>query len=85
MCATAAAEGETTITNASREPEIIALGDFLNRMGAHVRGIGTSTIRIRGKRQLFGGHGVVLSRVNVRQARYAADVKSLIYALPMIA
>jgi UDP-N-acetylglucosamine 1-carboxyvinyltransferase len=60
MMAATLAEGETTITNASREPEIIALGDFLNRMGAHVRGTGTSTIRIRGKRQLFGGHGVVV-------------------------
>ncbi len=60
MMAATLAEGETTIINASREPEIIALGDFLNRMGAHVRGIGTSTIRIRGKRQLFGGHGVVV-------------------------
>ncbi len=60
MMAATLAEGETTIVNASREPEIIALGDFLNRMGAHVRGIGTSMIRIRGKRQLFGGHGVVI-------------------------
>lgn len=60
MMAATLAEGETTIINASREPEIVALGDFLNRMGAHVRGIGTSTIRIRGKRQLFGGHGVVV-------------------------
>jgi UDP-N-acetylglucosamine 1-carboxyvinyltransferase len=60
MMAATLAEGDTTIINASREPEIIALGDFLNRMGAHVRGIGTSTIRVRGKRQLFGGHGVVV-------------------------
>lgn len=60
MMAATLAEGETTIINASCEPEIIALGDFLNRMGAHVRGIGTSVIRIKGKRQLFGGHGVVV-------------------------
>lgn len=61
MMAATLAEGDTTIINASPEPEVIALGDYLNRMGAHVRGIGTSTIRIRGKRQLFGGHGVVMS------------------------
>jgi len=61
MMAATLAEGDTTIINASPEPEVIALGDFLNRMGAHVRGIGTSVIRIRGQRQLFGGHGVVVS------------------------
>ncbi len=60
MMAACLAEGDTTIINAAPEPEVAALGDFLNRMGAHVRGIGTQTIRIRGRRQLFGGHGVVI-------------------------
>ncbi len=75
MMAATLAEGDTTIINASPEPEVIALGDFLNRMGAYVRGIGTSTIRVRGKRQLFGGHGVVMSdRLEAGTFAFAAAI-----------
>jgi UDP-N-acetylglucosamine 1-carboxyvinyltransferase len=42
------AKGETVIENAAREPEITDLTAFLNRMGAHILGAGTSTIRIEG-------------------------------------
>ena len=42
------AEGFTTITNAAREPEIVDLGNFLNCMGAKVRGMGGSVIKIEG-------------------------------------
>lgn len=46
------AEGPTVITNAAMEPEVIALADFLNRMGAKVEGAGTSTITIQGAKTL---------------------------------
>lgn len=75
MMAATLAEGDTTIINASPEPEVSALGDFLNRMGAHVRGIGTSVIRIRGKRQLFGGHEVVMTdRLEAGTFAFAAAI-----------
>ena len=46
------AEGETVITNAAMEPEIVDLQDFLNRMGAKVEGAGTTAIRITGVKNL---------------------------------
>ena len=46
------AEGVTTINNAAREPEIIDLQNFLNKMGAKVQGAGTNTIQITGVKQL---------------------------------
>ena len=46
------AEGETVITNAAMEPEIVDLQNFLNRMGANVEGAGTTVIRIRGVKNL---------------------------------
>ena len=45
------AKGETVIENAAREPEIVDLAAFLNRMGANVVGAGTSTIRVEGVRR----------------------------------
>lgn len=44
--------GTTTITNAAREPEIIDLQNFLNKMGAKIRGAGTSKIEIEGVKKL---------------------------------
>lgn len=46
------AEGKTTITNAAREPEIIDLQNFLNKMGAKVKGAGTDEIEIEGVKKL---------------------------------
>jgi UDP-N-acetylglucosamine 1-carboxyvinyltransferase len=50
MTAAVLAEGETTIDNAAREPEIIDLCEFLVKMGAKIEGIGTSQLRINGVR-----------------------------------
>ena len=50
LTAAVLAKGETVIENAAREPEIRDLTAFLNRMGAHILGSGTSTIRIEGVR-----------------------------------
>ena len=46
------AEGKTTITNAAREPEIIDLQNFLNKMGANIIGAGTNEIQITGVKKL---------------------------------
>ena len=40
------AEGNTVIENAAKEPEIVDLASYLNRMGAKIRGAGTSILRI---------------------------------------
>lgn len=52
MCAAVLAKGTTVIENAAREPEITDLAAFLDRMGAHVLGAGTSTIEIDGVEHL---------------------------------
>jgi UDP-N-acetylglucosamine 1-carboxyvinyltransferase len=52
LTAAVLAEGATVIENAAREPEITDLSAFLNRMGAHVVGAGTSTIEVRGVAEL---------------------------------
>ncbi|MSO37323.1 MAG: UDP-N-acetylglucosamine 1-carboxyvinyltransferase, partial [Acidimicrobiia bacterium] len=52
LTAAVLAKGETVIENAAREPEITDLGAFLNRMGAHVLGAGTSTITVEGVDEL---------------------------------
>lgn len=48
LMAAVTAEGRTIIENAAREPEIVQLGEFLNAMGARIRGLGTSDIIIDG-------------------------------------
>ena len=52
MLAAALAEGETILENASVEPEVVDFGVFLNKMGADIRGLGTSTLFITGARRL---------------------------------
>jgi UDP-N-acetylglucosamine 1-carboxyvinyltransferase len=54
------AEGETIIENAAREPEVVDLADFLNAMGAKIRGAGTDTIVIQGVERLTGASYDVL-------------------------
>ena len=49
------ASGRTIIENAAREPHIVDLANFLNSMGADVRGAGTDTIKINGVEKLHGG------------------------------
>ena len=55
MIAATKAQGKTTIENAAREPHIVDLANFLNSMGADVRGAGTDTIKIYGVEKLHGG------------------------------
>ena len=49
------AKGTTTIENAAKEPHIVDLANFLNAMGAKIRGAGTDTIKIKGVSSLHGG------------------------------
>lgn len=49
------AEGVTTLRNCAMEPEIKALADYLNSVGARIEGAGTPTIRIEGVKELKGG------------------------------
>ena len=55
MMAAVMAEGNTVIENAAKEPHIVDLANFLNSMGANVRGAGTDTIKIQGVKRLTGG------------------------------
>ena len=55
MIAAVLAEGRTVIENAAREPHIVDLANFLNSMGADIRGAGTDTIKINGVKVLHGG------------------------------
>jgi len=52
MMAAALAKGESVLENAAREPEIVDLADYLNRMGAKIEGAGTDTIRVLGVNEL---------------------------------
>lgn len=54
MLAAVLAEGRTIIENVAKEPHIVDVANFLNSMGANIRGAGTDTIRIRGVRRLHG-------------------------------
>ncbi len=54
MMAAALADGKTTIENAAKEPHIVDVANFLNSMGANIKGAGTDVIRIRGVKELHG-------------------------------
>ncbi|MFR8549302.1 MAG: UDP-N-acetylglucosamine 1-carboxyvinyltransferase, partial [Lachnospiraceae bacterium] len=54
MMAAAMAEGYTVIENCAREPHVVDVANFLNSMGANIKGAGTDVIRIRGVQKLHG-------------------------------
>ena len=54
MMAAAMAEGKTIIENAAKEPHVVDIANFLNSMGANIKGAGTDVIRIRGVEKLHG-------------------------------
>lgn len=75
MMAAATAVGTTTIENAAKEPEIVDLANFLNAMGAKVRGAGTGVIRIEGVERLSGvEHAVIPDRVEAGTYMIAAAI-----------
>ena len=64
MMAACLADGVTVMENCAREPEIVDLADFLNKMGAKVEGAGTDTITITGVPSMHGcSHRVIADRV----------------------
>lgn len=54
------AQGRTIIENAAREPHIVDLANFLNSMGADIRGAGTDTVKINGVEKLHGGSYMII-------------------------
>lgn len=60
MLTAVSAEGYTQIHNAAKEPHIVDLANFLNSMGASVKGAGTDVIRIRGGRHLHGTNYTII-------------------------
>lgn len=75
MMAAVLAEGITTIENVAREPEIVDLANFLNKMGAKVQGAGTDIIKIKGVDKLQGtDHYVIPDRIEAGTFMVAAAV-----------
>jgi len=75
MMAAVLAEGQTVIENAAEEPEITDLANFLNKMGADIKGAGTDTIKINGVKKLRGAiHPVIPDRIEAGTYMIAAAI-----------
>jgi UDP-N-acetylglucosamine 1-carboxyvinyltransferase len=75
MMAAALAEGMTLIENAAQEPEIVDLANFLNKMGAKIKGAGTDMIKIEGVARLHGAnHAVIPDRIEAGTFMLAAAI-----------
>jgi len=75
MMAAVLAEGTTYLENAAEEPEIVDLANFLNKMGARIKGAGTDTIKIEGVKKLKGvQHTVIPDRIETGTFMLAAAV-----------
>lgn len=75
MMAAVMAKGETTIDNAAMEPEIVDLSNFLNKLGADIKGAGTSSIRIKGVEKLGGArHSIIPDRIEAGTFMVAAAI-----------
>ncbi|WP_335872986.1 UDP-N-acetylglucosamine 1-carboxyvinyltransferase [Bacillus sp. 2205SS5-2] len=75
MMAAVLAEGTTTLENVAKEPEIVDLANFLNKMGAKVKGAGTGTMRIEGVKRLHGAeHHIIPDRIEAGTFMIAAAI-----------
>ncbi|MCJ7656802.1 MAG: UDP-N-acetylglucosamine 1-carboxyvinyltransferase [Candidatus Atribacteria bacterium] len=75
MMAACLAEGVTTIENAAKDPEVVELGNFLNKMGAKVKGLGTDLIKIKGVKELHGiDYTIIPDRIEAGTYMIAAAV-----------
>jgi len=74
MLAAVKAEGLTTIENAAKEPHIVDIANFLNAMGADIKGAGTDVIRIRGVKSLKGNvvHSIIPDQIEAGTFMIAA-------------
>ncbi|MBC8499815.1 MAG: UDP-N-acetylglucosamine 1-carboxyvinyltransferase [Candidatus Atribacteria bacterium] len=75
MMAACLAEGITTIENAAKDPEVVELGHFLNKMGAKVEGLGTDLIKIEGVKKLHGiDYSIIPDRIEAGTYMIAAAI-----------
>ena len=75
MMAACLAEGITTIGNAAKDPEVVELGHFLNKMGAKVEGLGTDLIKIEGVKELHGiDYTIIPDRIEAGTYMVAAAI-----------
>ncbi|RDI41608.1 UDP-N-acetylglucosamine 1-carboxyvinyltransferase [Falsibacillus pallidus] len=75
MMAAALANGTSVLENCAKEPEIVDLANYLNKMGANVKGAGTGTIRIEGVERLYGAdHTIIPDRIEAGTFMVAAAV-----------
>jgi len=74
MLAAVLAEGTTVIENAAKEPHVVDVANFLNAMGANIRGAGTDVIRIKGVERLQGGvaHSIIPDQIEAGTFMIAA-------------
>ncbi|MGI6123471.1 MAG: UDP-N-acetylglucosamine 1-carboxyvinyltransferase [Acetivibrionales bacterium] len=74
MLAAVRADGLTTIENAAKEPHIVDIANFLNAMGADIKGAGTDIIRIRGVKSLKGNvvHSIIPDQIEAGTFMIAA-------------
>lgn len=75
MMAATMAEGRTIIENAAKEPHVVDLANFLNSMGADIKGAGTDVIRIRGVERLHGSeYTIIPDQIEAGTFMFAAAV-----------
>jgi len=75
MMAACLAEGITKIENAAKDPEVVELGHFLNKMGAKVKGLGTDLIEIEGVKKLHGvDYTIIPDRIEAGTYMIAAAI-----------
>ncbi|MCT2344362.1 UDP-N-acetylglucosamine 1-carboxyvinyltransferase [Niallia taxi] len=75
MMAATLAKGTTIIENVAKEPEIVDLANFLNAMGAKVKGAGTGTLQIEGVDKLYGAeHTIIPDRIEAGTFLVAAAI-----------
>lgn len=75
MMAAAMADGSTTIENAAKEPHVVDVANFLNSMGASIKGAGTDVIRIRGVKKLHKTeYSIIPDQIEAGTFMFAAAV-----------
>ena len=75
MMAATMAEGKTIIENAAKEPHVVDLANFLNSMGANIRGAGTDVIRIKGVPKLHGSeYAIIPDQIEAGTFMFAAAI-----------
>ncbi|MDY3110655.1 MAG: UDP-N-acetylglucosamine 1-carboxyvinyltransferase [Lachnospiraceae bacterium] len=75
MMASVMAEGQTIIENAAKEPHVVDLANFLNSMGASIKGAGTDVIRIKGVAKLHGTeYAIIPDQIEAGTFMFAAAV-----------